>query len=740
MHRDGDWRVVRGAKGLSFASDGAGFELDTTKAADNSHLQLGSTFVIGERELSGAVELLGSCRVEEHTDGDGPHMRYTVQYLDELGEALAETKGKLALESGPFEILLDGERPERASRARLQLFLNKIFKLRVTLANVRLAPVDESSPLLDKFRYGYAWPGTTSMRWLDGKSMYVVAGCEMTYILDFLGQPGLSIHHTFAHQEAMDPVLEAANPTSEMWRVRPDFMVLSTVQSFRGLLSSHEQRRGALSRAELEQRLDGYVRELGDVISRLRERNTCPIWLFTLPYTSISAYGIHDYRIQDGSLSRTELILLLKLKLYDLCRNLRDVFLLDPDVALEEPGKGTQDAPLIRRNETIGGHPERAGSRYLAEHLHHQMLVVSKTTRRIKCVVVDCDNTLWEGVIREDGPARLVINKLRIQRLWHLALRGIPIALCTKNDPEDLELIMEALRSYGRLHEKIVTTRVDWQPKSVGIRSIAEQLNIGLDTVAFFDDSPFEREEVAANLPEVHVYPETAIDVAPEWHIFEPLGELTPEALDRVDKYRAEVNRSDYQESFSDDEQGFEQFLHSCELRLEVRLATGGEISRVSEILQRTNQMNATLKRLEAADVIAYHEDDTRAVHIVKLGDRFGDYGIIGTALSKIDGDRLSVVELALSCRAMGRRVEDALLEELIGFAADAELATVTIGVTRTSRNQQIISTLERVGFSAPDDPVREGTAETWTLELEDRPGRNFAAWFAWDHAIPDLE
>ena len=746
MRRSDGWTVKRGPEGLQFSDEGAGFTLDTRATNGSSaHTLVTGTFELDDGD-QGELQIGGSC--VRSTDADvRSYMSCVAEFLDVDGGVVGRREHRIDFGADRFDVMSEGGRPADASRLRLTFNLNRLFKLRASLGEVmvRLVHPAPDAAILDDFRAGYAWPGTSSMRWLAGKSMYVCAGCELTYMNEFLAQTGLQIHHTFVHQEAMDPVMEAANPQSSMWHARPDFMVLSTVQSFRSLLSSHEQRRATLDQASLERRLDEYVHDLGDVISRLRASVICPIWLATNPYTATSAYGIHDYRIDDGGMSGYELILMLKLRLFALAREHREVYVLDPDIALESTGKGSPTRPLVRPHETLGGHLERLGARYLAEYLHHQMLVVATSAPRIKCVVVDCDNTLWKGVIREDGPAHIELNRTRMQRLWHLGLRGIPIALCTKNDPEDEAAILEAISSYGRLHEKIVATRIDWKPKSEGIRSIAKQLNIGLDTIAFFDDSPFEREQVATALPEVRVYPETAIAEAPDWHLFHPPGDLTSEARERVERYLDDASRSASQSTFAGDAEGFERFLHSCSLRVEVRPASPSELSRVAELLQRTNQMNATLKRLSSRDVVALHERDDGAVHVVKLGDKFGDYGIIGTSLVERRERGLTIIELALSCRAMGRRVEDALLEELIGYAVDLELDRIDIDVTATSRNQQIIETLRRVGFAEAADGQTDadGTStSTWTLKLagSGRRGREFAPWFQWDAAIGDLD
>lgn len=738
------WQLVDAPDGVVFANGGAGFSINvlrTASPADRTTIAAEYGLESAER---GQLQVAGLCEQEAaegplRPDETAAHLTCIIEYLH--ADAVVSAASHRVRPSQRFHVIDARERPVEADRVRVNFTLSGRVRAHLADIDVSLEEVDASSALADEFRRGYAWPGTPSMRWLAGKSMYVCAGCELTYVNEFIAKSGLRIYHTFKHQEAMDPVLEAANPDSEMWRAHPDFMILSTVQHFRALLSRHERARAKLGKDAIEASLDDYVSSLAAVVARIRETDGCPIWIMTLPYTSTSALGAHDYRVRDGSLSRLEIILQLKLKLLEMVRQFPAVFLLDPDLALEAVGKGGTP-PAIRPHETLGGHPERRGARYIAEYLHHELLVASKEARRFKCVVVDCDNTLWQGVIREDGPSGIKLNRTRMQRLWHLGLRGIPIAVCSKNDPEDEALILDTIRSYSKLHEMIVATRFNWLPKSQNVRSIAEQLNVGLDAVAYFDDNAFERHEVASALPEVSVYPETAIGEAPDWHSFQPYGDLTPEAADRVEKYRQEGSRATFQATFAGTATGFEEFLHQCQMRLEARLVRDSEISRAAELLQRTNQLNATLKRLEVHDVQMFHRDSERAVHIVKLGDRFGDYGMIGTALSERRGARLHVVELALSCRAMGRRVEDALLEELIGFAADAGMDAITIDVTRTSRNHQIIETLERVGFAEQPTEVDDSGPSCWYLDIatSGRRGRSFAPWFSLDSDIGDLE
>ena len=181
-------------------------------------------------------------------------------------------------------------------------------------------------------------------------------------------------------------------------------------------------------------------------------------------------------------------------------------------------------------------------------------------------------------------------------------------------------------------------------------------------------------------------------------------------------------------------EENFEKFLMNCEMRLDCGEADLFQLDRVFEIMQRTNQMNATLKRLSIQEVKKFFSDTNKSVHTVKLGDKFGDYGVIGAALGISDNEVFWIDELALSCRAMGRRVEDALIEEVIWFAKHNKHKKIKINVTITSRNQQIIETLQRVGFS--DLKNNSDNQTIYELNLDQLHGRKFAPWFKMDKNI----
>ena len=170
---------------------------------------------------------------------------------------------------------------------------------------------------------------------------------------------------------------------------------------------------------------------------------------------------------------------------------------------------------------------------------------------------------------------------------------------------------MQVLNSANkRFADSIVTSRINWQPKSANIKSIVEELNIGMDTVAFFDDNPFERAEVGSILNDISVFDATDIEQSPSWARFHPYGDINSESGQRFQLYKDEAERKTVEVNF--EEQDFESFLHSCGLRLEIRSSTIEELPRVAELF-REQIMNATLTRIDLPEI--------RGVSRVKLRD-----------------------------------------------------------------------------------------------------------------------
>lgn len=533
--------------------------------------------------------------------------------------------------------------------------------------------------------------------WLAGRKMFLIGGCELSYIEDYFAELGVKTHHTFDHGGAPEPLGEVSNPASPIWEFEPDYVVFSQVQLFSGLV--FKQQSDGLRYAREEQ--DEHLRELRDnvltSIRKVRERSSAPIFLMTYLLEYRPAFGVHEYRSLKSGYSLIELVRRYELMLYEAAREEPGVYVLDVNLAVEEEGKRQSIDRLT--SDGVYDHFSREGGSRVAARLLYQCASLEPSIARVKCAVFDLDGTLWSGVLREDGPAGVSIRRSYRRILSHLSRRGILLAICSKNDAAE-EAHLPDLLGKG-LFDRVVAKRLNWSPKSSNLRAIAEELNIGLDSIAFFDDNPFERAEVQANAPGVRVFSDDQIPSCLERPEFEPLGEITEEGASRTAKYVEQSRR----ETAASSAESIEAFLASCRLELTLRRPAESEVGRMHELLQRTNQLNATLRRTSLADLRGYHGDPEHfEVCAALLADKFGDYGLIGLGIARKDAGCWTLLELAFSCRAMGKHVEHALLLHVARRAADAGARSLAIDFKPTDRNGQLRAILDGLDF-VPDPP-----------------------------------
>lgn len=301
---------------------------------------------------------------------------------------------------------------------------------------------------------------------------------------------------------------------------------------------------------------------------------------------------------------------------------------------------------------------------------------IARTLRRrvkppAKVLALDADQVLWGGVIAEDGldgvhlgpdhPGRAF--QLFQQHVLALKQRGILLALVSRNTADDVWQMFDRHPEMQLRRSDIAAARINWQPKSQNLRELAAELNLGLDAFVFVDDDPVNRAEVEANAPGVVVVPLPS-DAAEYCHALSRLwcfdaAAVTDEDLGRTAMIRQEQLR---QEGLAAAD-GMESYLASLGLVVEMRLAESGELPRVAQLTQKTNQFNLSLKRRSLVEIQALARD--ARVYVIRANDRFGDYGLVGVCILVPDGvepGQFQFDTLLLSCRALGRGVEDALL------------------------------------------------------------------------------
>lgn len=298
------------------------------------------------------------------------------------------------------------------------------------------------------------------------------------------------------------------------------------------------------------------------------------------------------------------------------------------------------------------------------------------TARTCKCVVWDLDNTVWDGILVEDGLDALQLRPGVAEVFRTLDARGILHSVVSKNDPDRA---MRALRRFG-LDDYVLAPQISWDPKGAMVGRVAKALNIGRDTLIFVDDSPFERAEVASVCPDVLVLDAEDVPTLPERP--ECRVPVTEDSRRRRSLYREQAVRDEAKSGFDGD---YLAFLRECEMELVLSPLGPENIERVYELTQRTNQMNFSGRRYtpEELDVLGRSEDhDT---YVMRCRDRFGDYGIVGFACVERNEPRL--LDLTFSCRVQSKRVEHAFLTTALRRYLPGSNDGFFVTYRRTDRN-----------------------------------------------------
>jgi FkbH-like protein len=330
-------------------------------------------------------------------------------------------------------------------------------------------------------------------------------------------------------------------------------------------------------------------------------------------------------------------------------------------------------------------------------------------TNPIKLVLLDLDGTLWDGTLLEDGLEGVRLNRALAQRVAELDALGILLAAVSKNHPDDVEAAL------GRfdLSARFFATEASFEPKSAAVSKVLRLVRFAPESCVFVDDTAFEREEVAHAIPGIRaVSPEdflASLASSKTWAV----SSSPEEALVRKRFYLSEQKRQQVQ---AESTGTFREFLQESGLAVKIGPAPYTSAGRISELTQRTNQLNFSANRYQLDDVQRLLESPEHACFLATARDRYGDYGVIGFAsLHYLDG-KATIQDLMLSCRIQGRGVETALVAAL-ALKAKAGGARQLIGLYRpTRRNGQIAGTFERASFSLSGE---EGEYRVYVLQLD---------------------
>jgi FkbH-like protein len=337
------------------------------------------------------------------------------------------------------------------------------------------------------------------------------------------------------------------------------------------------------------------------------------------------------------------------------------------------------------------------GGNLLVERL--MRFPILERTPRAKCIVLDCDNTLWGGIIGEDGMAGIALGPeypgncfVTFQRrLLDMLNRGCLLAICSKNNPHDVRQVIREHPSMVLREENFAAILANWDPKPNNLSLLAEELSLGLDSFLFVDDSPHECRMVRNVLPEIRVVqvPEQPLEVP---FCLDHLQELeilslTDEDRQRFRMYVQNRRRKELAVTCGD----LSDYLNSLKMKMRISVNDVEHVSRLSQMTQKTNQFNLTTKRYSEKDIRSFIDDDNWTVAHFSLSDIFGDNGIVGLMLaSNITSDTVLIDTFLMSCRVIGRRAEEAFLYRMLRCFRELNKLKVKASYIPTSKNNLV--------------------------------------------------
>lgn len=307
---------------------------------------------------------------------------------------------------------------------------------------------------------------------------------------------------------------------------------------------------------------------------------------------------------------------------------------------------------------------------------------------KIKCVVWDLDNTIWDGILIEDGISNIFLKEKIRDVIVELDSRGILQSVASKNKHEDA---MAAIKKFA-LEEYFLYPQISWDPKSESIKKIAKALNIGIETFLFVDDQMFEREEVKAGCKGINILDSLEYLKIPD--LEECNLPKTAEAKNRRKMYRQEERRSIVMANGSED---YMDFLKTCQLKMKIGSLNESNEERVYELAQRTNQMNFSGNRYSREVLKAMQHKDSIETMVIECEDIYGSYGIVG--FSVIDLNEMALIDLMFSCRIQSKRAEHALLTYVLSKHLHRSVGGFKIHYKKTEKNTPSSKVFDEMGF-----------------------------------------
>lgn len=490
--------------------------------------------------------------------------------------------------------------------------------------------------------------------------------------------------------------------SSKLYEFSPDitFMVIDT----RSVLSTLFYTPYTIPANDRRTYIDKRVADFVNLVKTFKNRTGSKLVLTNCSIPTYSPYGICEVRTEYG----------LKEMVYDFNARLSDAFRSDPQVFLFDfnsfVAKYGEINVLDYRQFLVGD--IKVSLSYIP-HLAEELMGYVKANLGVnrKCIVLDLDNTLWGGIIGEDGFDRIDLSLkppgmafMEFQRvLLALYQRGVILAINSRNNEDEA---LRAIRDHPFMvlrEEHFATMKINWSDKISNMKEIAQELNIGLDSIVYFDDDPINRELMSKAIPQIKTIdlpddPSLYASTLMQINDFNTLV-MTNEDRKRGEMYREEHKRTELKRSSSN----LEDFLKQLEIRVTMKKANNFTIPRIAQLTLKTNQFNLTTRRYQEEDVETLAQDHTKLIGCAQTQDKFGDNGITGVYIvnkNHVDVDKEWFIDtFLLSCRVMGRGIEDAMMGYILSKAKEEGVIKVKAEFIPTKKNKPCEQLLPNFGF-----------------------------------------
>ena len=508
---------------------------------------------------------------------------------------------------------------------------------------------------------------------------------------------------------------EFLNQDSGLYQFKPDitFLILDT----RHILGEHFFSWYSVPYSDREKIIDIKYKEIQNICRTFDHNFDSKLIVTSLQIPTYSPYGIYEGKANHG----------LKDVIYKINHELfhefqvgfdsPKIFIYDFNEFIRKFGENN----IFNYKQFFSG-DIKISTEYIPKFVNELMgyvYAISGITK--KCIVLDLDNTLWGGVIGEDGFDNIKLGDNPVghsfiefqKRLLALNQRGIILAINSKNNFDDAIEVIQKHPNMIIKENNFACVKINWDDKVVNLQKIAEELNIGLDSMVFFDDDPINQEYVRESLPEVLVVdlPKDSSQYAQiitEMKEFDVL-KITEEDTKRSGMYLGQKKRKELENKVAD----FNEFLKQMNIEVSVQKANNFSIPRISQLTLKTNQFNLTTRRYQEEEVLKFSSSNDKIVECVQVSDKFGDNGITGTyIIEKKNNEEWVIDTFLLSCRIMGRGVEEMMMNQIIEKAKLSGIKRIKGEFIPTAKNKPAENFYEELGFKKEN--------EFWVFNTDD--------------------